>query len=152
MPLTEPNPQVQILRLCAEAAPNPWYPSAWVRNQGVARDEIDPYLDQLRMGGLIRLTDWEAGHGQGYALTAEGAHVAQNPRELDRFLAGKRIVSAAAPQSVPDRGATALDRGEAVRAVWLETATPVITRALLFANVMVFVCGALLALQRGVPL
>src|SRR5262249_10876867 len=71
MPITDPNPQALILRLCADAAPNPWYPSAWVREQGISRDDVDPFLDQLRMGGLIRLTDWVAGHGQGYALTEE---------------------------------------------------------------------------------
>jgi rhomboid protease GluP len=149
MPLTEPNPQAMILRLCAAAAPNPWYPSAWAREQGVSRDEVDPYLDQLRMAGVVHLTDWVPGHGQGYALTAEGAQLVEHPRELERFLAGKR--PAPAPEPEPERRLTPFERGEAIRAALTTMPVPVISRALLFANVVVFVWGCLLCVQRGVP-
>jgi membrane associated rhomboid family serine protease len=152
MPLTEPNPMLMILRLCAAAAPNPWYPSAWVRAQGVSRDEIDPFLDQLRMGGLIHLTDWVPGNGQGYALTAEGAQALERPRDLERFLAGKR------PAPAPERGPeasqplTTFERGELVRRMLTTPQAPVVTRALIGLNVAVFLWGCLLAVQRGVSL
>ena len=47
----------QILRLCAESAPRPWYPSAYARDRGVSRDSLDGPLDRLRLAGLVELTD-----------------------------------------------------------------------------------------------
>ena len=87
------DPLETILRQCAEAAPFPWYPTAYARTNGITREELDPHLDQLRMAGLIHLTDWVQGQGQGYALTPEGESVLQNPRELAKVRAGKRILS-----------------------------------------------------------
>src|SRR5713226_10085732 len=83
------DPLETILRQCAEAAPSPWYPSEYARTNGIHRDSLDPYLDQLRMAGLVHLTDWVPGHGQGYALTPAGEDVLKNPRQLARLLAGK---------------------------------------------------------------
>ncbi len=77
-----PNPLESILRLCAAKAPDPWYPSGYAKETGTPRDSLDPYLDQLRMAGLVRLTDWVSGHGQGYALTPAGEDVLKNPRQL----------------------------------------------------------------------
>ena len=31
-----------------EAAPEPWYPSAYAKETGITRESLDPYLDQLR--------------------------------------------------------------------------------------------------------
>ena len=69
-----------ILRLCATAAPNPWYPSEYVRSTGIPRDNLDLPLERLRVGGLIRLTVWVKGTGQGYVLTPEGEEALQSPR------------------------------------------------------------------------
>src|SRR5947208_1219339 len=77
------NPLEAILKLCAEAAPNPWYPSVFAQTSGIPRAQLDPHLDTLRLGGLIRLTDWVQGRGQGYALTPEGEAVVQSPRLLE---------------------------------------------------------------------
>src|SRR6266478_3029555 len=49
------HPLELILRRCAEKAPDPWYPSGYAKEMGNARDSLDPYLDQLRLGGLTRL-------------------------------------------------------------------------------------------------
>jgi membrane associated rhomboid family serine protease len=144
------DPLEMILRQCAAAAPNPWYPSAYARANGISRDDLDPYLDRLRLGGWIRLTDWVQGFGQGYALTPEGQRVLQNPRDLARLLTGKLQ---ARPKEEPvldlaDRRDTPLARGEAVRAVWLDAVTPVVTYAILAVNLLVFLVGLVLYAYR----
>jgi DNA-binding IscR family transcriptional regulator len=88
MPESSVHPLESILRLCAAAAPEPWYPSAYAKETNTPRDTLDPYLDQLRMAGLVHLTDWVPGHGQGYALTPAGEDVLKDPRQLARLLAG----------------------------------------------------------------
>ena len=62
-----------ILRDCAEAAPQPWYPAAYVQATGVPRDALDSSLDQLRLGGLVRLTDWVKDQGRESCADARGA-------------------------------------------------------------------------------
>src|SRR6516162_6482007 len=107
-----------ILRQCATVAPQPWYPSAYAQSQGISRDQIDPFLDQLRMAGLIHLTDWVQGLGQGYALTAEGERVLQNPRQLARLNRGKIDTRLPLPQEALTNSRLQMpwERGEAVRA------------------------------------
>ncbi|HJT75907.1 MAG TPA: hypothetical protein VJ739_01790, partial [Gemmataceae bacterium] len=106
----------QILRRCAEAAPHPWYPRAYAEAAGVPRDALDAPLERLRLRGLVRLTEWQAGDGQGYALTPEGERVLRNPRLLAQVRSGK--VPAAEPPAEPPAprrraGATPYERGEA---------------------------------------
>src|SRR4051794_40754510 len=59
-PMTTPatDPRETILLECAAVAPNPWYPKDYAEAHGVHRDSLDPHLDELRLGGLIHLTDW----------------------------------------------------------------------------------------------
>src|SRR5207245_5782671 len=111
-----------ILRQCAEAAPSPWYPSEFARTKGIQRDDLDPYLDRLRMSGLIHLTDWVQGQGQGYALTPDGQRILGNPRELARLRAGKLDNTRSVLQEPPDlvdRPVSAYERGEEIRAAFL---------------------------------
>jgi membrane associated rhomboid family serine protease len=143
-----------ILRECAASSPQPWYPSAYVQATGVPRDGLDASLDQLRLGGLIRLTDWVQGHGQGYVVTAEGAEVVQNPRLLGRLRAGVPVRPAAAtlvPASRPSDRPTTWERGEAVRTALLDHSRSTVTMALIFLNVLVFLAGLVLAVQWHVP-
>ena len=74
-----------FLRHCAGADPAPWYPSQYARATGADRDSLDEPLGRLRLAGLIRLTDWEQGKGQGYALTEAGRALLANPRALARL-------------------------------------------------------------------
>lgn len=139
-----------ILRLCAEAAPEPWYPSAYVRATGVTRDSLDPHLDQLRLGGLIRLTDWVQGFGQGYTLTEKGKEVLDSPRALAQLRNGvvaPRPITPPAVVLVDDAAAAAFERAEAIRAVFLQPSTPFVTLFLIAANVLVFVAGMALYLR-----
>src|SRR5262245_29883872 len=140
----------RILQFCAEAAPRPWYPSAYVQAAGIPRDRLDPRLDQLRLAGLVRLTDWEKGTGQGYALTEEGERVLHSPRDLARLRDGQVPARPApeAPAPLGEEPMTEWDRGEAVRLALLKPGRPVVTQALLFLNLAWFLAGLGLALQR----
>jgi membrane associated rhomboid family serine protease len=150
------HPLEAILRFCAEAAPNPWYPSTFSEVSGIPREQLDPLLDELRLGGLIRLTDWVQGRGQGYALTPAGTAVVENPRLLEKLRANgapRQPVSlrpAAARPARPGDMQT-WDRGEMVREVFLNPTRPTVTLSLMFVNIMVFLAGVVLAIQRQVP-
>jgi membrane associated rhomboid family serine protease len=140
MPESSVHPLESILRLCAAAAPEPWYPSAYAKETNTPRDTLDPYLDQLRMAGLVHLTDWVPGHGQGYALTPAGEDVLKDPRQLARLLAGKwslRVVRDDRPQA---RAAPSpWERGEAVREALLYPFRPVVTYLLIAINIGAFI-------------
>jgi len=150
------DPLEAILRQCDAAAPNPWYPSAYARDHGVPRDDLDPYLDRLRMGGLIHLTDWVQGNGQGYALTAEGTRVLQSPRELARVRAGELPTEPSVIEQPPmfedNRRMPTWDRGEAIRNALLTPRPPVISMAIIFINVAWFLAGIVVAERQQVPL
>lgn len=142
-----------ILGLCAAATPDPWYPSAYSKTSGVARAQLDPLLDELRMAGLIRLTDWVPEYGQGYVLTLAGEQIAKSPRKLARLRKGKLpargpVELTASPAS--DREITSWDRGEAIRSALLFPAPPRVAMALLTLNVLWFGIGFGLAMQHGV--
>jgi membrane associated rhomboid family serine protease len=116
------------------------------------RDDLDPYLDQLRMSGLIHLTDWVQGQGQGYALTPDGQRILGSPRELARLRAGKLDNSRSVLQEPPDladRPASAYERGEEIRAVFLHPSTPVVSYTLILFNIVWFLWGISIALQHG---
>ncbi len=151
------HPLEEILRQCAQAAPNPWYPSAYAQVAGVSRDSLDPHLEQLRLAGLIQLTDWVPVMGQGYVLTPAGVQALQTPRTLDRLRQGQMPAPAVTPyivqlpRSAPVRTGT-WDRGEAVREALLGTPSfPVVTFGLILANVLVFLAGLVLAQSWGIP-
>src|SRR5262249_38328108 len=65
-----PTPDA-ILRLCAASAPA-WFPSGYAAETGTDRDSLDEPLNQLRLGGLVRIGGWEPGKGQCYVLTDAG--------------------------------------------------------------------------------
>ncbi|HXG12304.1 MAG TPA: rhomboid family intramembrane serine protease [Gemmataceae bacterium] len=142
-----------ILRRCAEAAPAPWYPKTYAETTGTPRDSLDRPLEQLRLAGLVRLTDWVQGLGQGYALTPEGANVLESPRLLGRLRDGKLSAPRSSPEApLPFHPGTRLYQQRAqLRDEMDDPRPPVITRALLLANVLVFLAGFALAIHRGVP-
>jgi membrane associated rhomboid family serine protease len=150
------NPLEQILRLCDGAKPNPWYPSLFAKTTGISRESLDPPLDQLRMGGLIQLTDWVQGNGQGYILTPAGSQVLESPRYLDKLRKGELPAIGSRLTGVEDlrtKESTAWGRGEAVREALLgRDGTPVVTNALIIINILVFFAGMALTMQSNVPL
>jgi membrane associated rhomboid family serine protease len=139
-----------ILRECAGARPGPWYPSDFARATGVPRDALDAGLDQLRLGGLVRLTDWVQGKGQGYALTVAGEKVLEKPRLVDRLRAGV-VPRAETPRlREQEQRAPGWERARAVHDALISPSRPTATLGLIAANVLVFVVGLALAQQRGV--
>src|SRR5262245_14479863 len=137
---TQLYPLEAILRYCAAAAPHPWYPSEHARTNGIDRDSLDPHIDRLRMGGLIRLTDWVQDFGQGYALTEAGREILESPHKLSRLQTGE--LPGARPERPSGAGAlTTWDRGEIVRSAIFERSRPVVMQFLLGANIAVFLAG-----------
>jgi membrane associated rhomboid family serine protease len=147
------HPLEAILTWCREADPSPWYPSTVTQVSGIPREQLDPYLDELRLGGLIRLTDWVAGKGQGYALTPAGIEVAANPRLLERIKAQgvppEPVVLR--PTGSAEADTAVWDRGEQIRNALLNPRPPVATLALIFANIVVFLYGYYVAVRDQVP-
>jgi membrane associated rhomboid family serine protease len=146
------DPLEDILRQCAAAKPDPWYPREYAEKTGIPPASLDPYLDRLRLGGFIRLTDWVPGKGQGYVLTTEGLRVLGSSWALSRLRSGQLHAAReeTAPAPAARRGLTTFDRGEIIRHALLAPATPAVTRLLFWANVMVFLIGLMWAQQQGV--
>jgi membrane associated rhomboid family serine protease len=147
------EPREAILRQCAQAGPRPWYPKEYARATGIDRDSLDGPLEDLRLSGLVQLTDWQEGTGQGYRLTAKGVAFLENEAGLALLRQGKPI-ERPRPEPLPvEREDTrAWERGEAARDVLLNRRRPVVTQTLVILNVLVFVLGATLAMQRGIKL
>jgi membrane associated rhomboid family serine protease len=141
-----------ILRQCQAAEPEPWYPKLYAETSGVPRDSLDAPLEKLRMANLIRLTEWVQGRGQGYQLTKEGRHTLSNGRELAKVRNGEvpRRQEPSQPRSREVRGGTAWERGEAIRDVFLNPPNPIVTKSLLFTNVLVFAAGCYLAMSHKI--
>src|SRR5439155_14610990 len=119
---------LEVLKACAQSAPHPLYPGEFAASSGLERDLLDEALDHLRLHELARLTDWVQGKGQGYALTARGAMVLQNPALLQR---GRLPDAAPAEAKSPERAHSPWERGEAVRDALLNPARPIVSMTLL---------------------
>jgi membrane associated rhomboid family serine protease len=121
-----PQYLAELLKNIADENPSPWRPSEYVARTGADRNVVDEGLNRLRMGGLVQLTDWEAGKGQGYIITMEGR----------RALAGEiRVVANPQPVRAPRR-------------MWLRPQDETfITRILIAAQAAVFAVGMYQALQ-----
>lgn len=148
------NPLEEILRHCESAAPNPWYPSDHARAAGILRDSLDPHLNDLRVSGLIRLTDWLKGRGQGYLLTPLGEQVLKDPRALTQLRIGNLPRSMQEPETRPgtSEAENPWERSDAVRDALVTPSPPTVTLLLIAANVLVFIYGIMVARQLNVPL
>ncbi|MBI3407200.1 MAG: rhomboid family intramembrane serine protease [Planctomycetes bacterium] len=135
---------IKVLEACAATGQEPLYPAQHCTATGMDRTTLDGALDQLRMSGLVRLTEWVQGKGQGYAVTPEGLQVLQNPGLLNR-----PPKPPAPSDRKPGVAPSAWERGEAVRDVLMNPVRPIVTRALIAANVLVFVVGLAIALHGG---
>jgi len=145
------DPLEDILRQCDAVKPDPWYPKEYSEKTGIPPASLDPYLDRLRLAGLIRLTDWVQGKGQGYVLTTEGLRVLGSSWALSRLRSGQVTAAREETAAVPAEkrgGLTTYDRGEIIRHALLAPATPYMTRLLFWANVMVFLVGLMWAEQQ----
>lgn len=121
----------RVLRTCAERTP--FYPARDAHILDLDRAALDDVLDELRRRGLLGLTDWVSGRGQGYALTAAGVDA------LKRRVLPSRVVPA--PPPLRDEEPPSPSRSGMPR--------PLLTWSLIAANVLVFVAGAVLASWEG---
>lgn len=132
--MAEPNHDLllRVLEACARAAPGPLYPSTLATD--VERAQLDEALDHLRLRGLVRLTEWVQGRGQGYAITAEGQAALHDPRLVSRPPSPQPPLK----QELPEELETPWGRGEAVRSTLLRPTAPIVSMTLLVLNVLVF--------------
>lgn len=139
---------LKILRACEQLQGAPLYPSDYAAQAGTDRDQLDQGLDQLRLADLVRLTDWIAGKGQGYALTEEGQAVVRQGGNLQQALHRPKP----APTRLELRELTPWERGEAVRDAFVRPTAPVVTLTLVLLNGLVFCAGVGLASYHQVDL
>jgi membrane associated rhomboid family serine protease len=143
-----------ILRDCGAAGSQPWYPADYTRNTGVDRNRVDACLDELRLGGLVQLTEWVQGKGQGYTLTTTGRRILDQPRLLNQVRHGvppqqSRPVDTESPMA---REPADWDRGKALAGVLQTTRPALVTRMLIVVNVVNFVIGLVMVQQAGAPI
>src|ERR1700693_5322558 len=118
----------EVLRACFEAAPAPLYPGSFAHAHGLDRAVLDRALDELRLKGLLRLTEWVQDMGQGYTLTHAGLSLLENPRGLRP---GAPIPTA--PRPVADD-----DAEERPPPALIRPGPPIVSYALIGINVAVF--------------
>lgn len=142
------HPLETILQRCAAHAPQPWYPQA--DGQGIPRDRLDPSLDELRLAGLIRLTDWVQGKGQGYALTPAGAEALRSPNVMARLRRGDVPAPRSEPKEAepPERASLTFRRVDVIRKAIESHDRPVVTLTLIYLNIAMFLLGCVLSVQR----
>ncbi len=149
---TTGNPLELILQLCNSAAPSPWYPSVHAKETGITRASLDPYLDRLRLAGLVRLTDWMPGTGQGYVLTQGGKDLVANPKAMDLLRSGN-LQFEVKPQTVEplleDAVTKKFARSDAVLEVFDRRVPARMTLLLIAANFLVFAYGFQLSQKAG---
>jgi rhomboid protease GluP len=129
------DPLEKILRLCAAAAPGPWYPRLYAQKHNVDPVTMDSFLEELWLEGLVERSGGGPDTGPGLALTERGREVLDDPETLERLRAGRPLVEG--------------DQGGTVRQVLRAPVRPVVTWLLVLANLAVFGYGVYLAHQRG---
>ncbi len=136
-----PTPEV-VLRWVAAAGPAPWFPSAHAAAAGTDRDALDEPLGELRRAGLVKVATWVRGVGQGYALTPGGEMCVRNPDVLARFAAGPPDLPPPSFETPPPKPAAPAAAGPRTPPVPLDLRPPIVTPALLIANLVWFAVGA----------
>jgi membrane associated rhomboid family serine protease len=131
---------MQLLKACAERAPEPLYPAIFARESNLDRDKLDVVLDELRRRGLIKLTDWAKDLGQGRALT-EAGWTALKTNDL------APVVNDASAPTVSSTRST-YQRGEMVRNAVFKPQEPLVCWILITLNVLFFLYGAFYAWQH----
>jgi len=151
--MSEDAPLEAILRLCAAAAPVPWYPKNTAADLGGTDEDLLAFVEQLRSGGLLARTDAAAGYGRGYVLTPAGVQALRDPGALEWLRRGEIPPRKASPPEGPAEDMPAVPQRErAVRLSLLAPFTAYVTYGLIAANVAVFLWGVQIGRQKGIPL
>lgn len=140
-----------LLRQIEAISPEPWYPSAF-QQRDISVERLEAALDELRIAGLLHMTEWVHGRGRGYVLTPAGAQLLRNPGLVSRMRAGDILTPAETPTpdlDAPESSAQH-DRAQAVAAVLTSSPRPFVTYALLGITLVWFLVGLALARDAGI--
>jgi rhomboid protease GluP len=129
------HPYETILRLCAVAAPEPWYPRLFVKQEGVDPKALSHCLEELWISGLIERADGGPEKGPAISLTREGQRVLLDPEALRRLRADEPLSST--------------DRAAVIRRLLRSQTRPYITHFLLALNILIFIAGYYSAGKMG---
>jgi rhomboid protease GluP len=139
-----------ILRQVLASDPGPWYPSDYARSAGLNREGLYAPLNDLRVAGLVQLTEWIAGKGQGYVLTMLGREVLSDPAALTQL--GDAQMIAPRPTASTDAAggtATTFDIGEAARRAYYEAGRVRVVPVLMLINIVAFTGSFAVAARSG---
>jgi membrane associated rhomboid family serine protease len=131
------DPLEDVLRRVAAASPRPWYPREFAKATGIPLSEVAIDVEFLWLEGLLRPASQPGDQFPGLALTEAGS----------RMLADTATLAALRNGTHAPRGREAAAR-RALRA----PGAPVMSRALLAVNLVVFAVCVFLATGRGVAL
>ena len=163
MPTHSPDLMEMILRECDQSGNEPWYPGDYAAATGVDLDSLNICLDKLRMSGLVELTEWQAGKGQGYRISPVGEEVVRSPRlmnELRKHGELPQRISASfspsprpggnyQPQVMAMEQPASFGRSAAVRDALLTPIRPWATQLFLALNIINFLIGLSMGAQKG---
>lgn len=130
------HPFETIMRLCAAAAPEPWYPRLFIKQGGVDPEALSNCLEEMWISGLIERADGGPEKGPAITLTRDGQRVLLDPEALQRLRA--------------DEPLSPYDRSAVIRRVLRGRTRPYVTRLLLVLNILVFLAGYYSASKMGV--
>jgi membrane associated rhomboid family serine protease len=125
------HPLEAILRFCAQAAPGPWYYQVFAQQSGIDPERLLDLLELLWLEGLVQKAQSSPQTGPGITLTERGKQVVEDPEAMRRLVAGEAVLPG--------------DIGSTIRQSLRQRTRPVLTKAIIAANVAVFSVGALLA-------
>jgi membrane associated rhomboid family serine protease len=125
------HPIEAVLRLCAQAQPQPWYYRAFAQQSGVHPDQLMAILELLWLEGLLQKAPGSPETGPGVMLTERGKEVVGDPEAMRQLVAGQLVRPG--------------DVGATVRQSLRRQSRPIVTQAIVGANVVVFAIGAILA-------
>lgn len=138
------------LRACAASSPTPWYPKHHAAERKVDREAYYGPLNDLRAAGLVELTEWVPGAGQGYVITALGREVLADPIFLSQLRDGPRVAPPTPNRSEPDVS-TPLARGDSARDAFYFPTQARIVPLLILVNLIAFGAAFVLATRGGIP-
>lgn len=128
------DPLEEVLRCCADAAPDPWYPRDYAKRLGIPLAELAADVEHLWLEGLLQPVARPGDPVPGLVLTEAGARVLDDPEALDRLRAGLPLGDS---------------RAAAARHALRAAGRPRVSRALLWISVLIFAIGFIVAWRWG---
>ncbi|HEX3149850.1 MAG TPA: rhomboid family intramembrane serine protease [Gemmataceae bacterium] len=143
-----------ILRQILASDPTPWFPRDYAQSVAIDRESLYAPLNDLRVAGLVQLTDWIVGRGQGYVLTMLGREVLSNPTALAQLGESTALVTPrlASVDEIDRSTPTTFDIGEAARKAFYEGGRVRVVPVLMLANLVAFAGSFAMAARSGVNL